>query len=289
VVVDDDHVHVLVTLSPGVGPHDPPHPARRPAQPVDRTPEVPVTLAPDTLRTTRSGSGGLLTDLARVVREHVVRAARGAPPEPEAPSSPEGALLAAMCHDMRSPLASLEALLGTLDRAAAGRGELLELARAQTAHLSSMLRTADASAGAVRRGPARRLLGDVVRSSIAASGLPAHLLTVGVQDRAADVAVADARVQRILTNLLENAHRHGDGAPVLLTVACRGRWACLALTQAVAHPHRVVQYLRRDAPPVDLTGLGLWSVQRHAGDLGGRVTWAVTDAGLTLRVELPDR
>src|SRR3712207_9073278 len=48
----------------------------------------------------------------------------------------------------------------------------------------------------------------------------------------------------------------------------------------------VVQYLRGDAPPVDLTGLGLWSVQRHAHDLGGHVAWASSDAGLTLTVQL---
>ncbi|MGY1668435.1 sensor histidine kinase [Geodermatophilus sp. SYSU D00696] len=247
-----------------------------------------MTLAPDTPRTARTGSPWLLTDLARVVRDHVVRAARGARPESEPPPTPEGALLAAMCHDMRSPLASLEALLGTLDRTADGR-EVLALARAQTAHLSSMLRTADASAGATRRAAGGWLLGDVVRASVAASGLPAGQLTLALHDRACGVGVADARVQRILTNLLENAHRHGDGAAVLLCVTCRGGWVLLALTQDVARPDRVVQYLRPGTPPVDLTGLGLWSVQRHARDLGGRVTWAVTEVGLTLRVELPDR
>ena len=272
-----------------------------------------MTLAPDTPRTGRSGSAGLFADLVRVVRDHVVRAARG-PAVAEPAPTPESALLAAMCHDMRSPLASLEALLGALYRAtpdttspdttapdptapdrtppdgtSPDRAEVLDLARAQAAHLVSMLRTADASGGATRRGTGGRVLGDVVRASVAASGLPADRLTLAVQDRAHDVAVGDARVQRILTNLLENAHRHGDGAPVLLCATCRGRWVRLSLTQDVAHPHRVVQYLRRDAPPVDLTGLGLWSVQRHAHDLGGSVVWAVTDAGLTLRVDLPDR
>ncbi|MGY1697706.1 sensor histidine kinase [Geodermatophilus sp. SYSU D00814] len=245
-----------------------------------------MTLVPDTPRTARSASGRLLADLARVVRAHVTRRTG---PAPEAQPTPEGALLAAMCHDMRSPLASLEALLRTLDRAAPDRPEVLELAREQTAHLSSMLRTADASGGATRRAAGGRLLGDVVRASAAASGLPAGRLTLALQECAGDVGVADARVQRILTNLLENAHRHGAGAPVLLCVTCRGGWVCLALTQDVACPDRVVQYLRGDTPPVDLTGLGLWSVQRHAHDLGGRVTWAVTAAGLTLRVELPDR
>ncbi|MBM7806835.1 signal transduction histidine kinase [Geodermatophilus bullaregiensis] len=247
-----------------------------------------MTLAPDTPAADRPG--GLLTDLARVLRTHL---ARGPRPEQEPQPTPESALLRAMCHDMRSPLASLEAVLRTLDPSApdpaAGRGELLDLARAQTAHLSSMLRTADASGGAVRRGPSRRLLGDVLRASAAAAGLPADRLTVAVQDCASDVTVGDARVQRILTNLLENAHRHGDGAPVLLTATCRGGLVRLALTQDVARPERVVQYLRDDTPPVDLTGLGLWSVQRHARDLGGRVSWAVSDAGLTLTVTLPDR
>ncbi|MGY1716993.1 sensor histidine kinase [Geodermatophilus sp. SYSU D01106] len=245
-----------------------------------------MTLAPDTPRTQRPS--GLLPDLARVVRDHVVRATRRRRPEQELPPTPETALLRAMCHDMRSPLASLEALLGTLDRVPADRPELLELARAQTAHLSSMLRTADATGGATRR-TGGRLLGDVVRAAVSASGLPAGQLCLALQDRAADVRVADARVQRILTNLLENAHRHGDGAPVVLAVTSRGGVVRLSLTQDVAHPHRVVQYLRRDVPPVDLTGLGLWSVQRHTHDLGGTVVWAVTGAGLTLRVDLPDR
>ena len=248
-----------------------------------------MTLAPDTPRTARSGSGRLLPDLARVVRDHVVRAVRRPAPEADATPTPDSALLRAMCHDMKSPLASLEALLRSLEDAPARRDEVLDLARAQTAHLSSMLRTADASGGATRRAPGGRLLDDVVRASVAASGLPPRQLTVGVQDCAADVTVGDARVQRILTNLLENAHRHGDGVPVLLTVTCREGWVRLALTQDVAHPERVVQYLRHDAPPVDLTGLGLWSVQRHARDLGGAVVWATSAAGLTLCVQLPDR
>jgi hypothetical protein len=63
----------------------------------------------------------------------------------------------------------------------------------------------------------------------------------------------------------------------------------LALTQSGVPAERVAGHLHTERPPVDLTGLGLWSVQRHASDLGGRVTWAVTDAGLTLCTELPDR
>ena len=217
------------------------------------------------------------------------------PDDVEGPE-PSEALVRALCHDMRSPLASLEALLGTLERPAGPSpgpapdpGEVLELARAQTAHLASMLRTAAATGGATPLGRGTRRLGDVVRASVAASGLPAAQLTVRLGPGAEDVAVADARVQRILTNLLENAHRHGDGATVRLAVRCRPRWVDLALTQAVVRPERLLGHLRTDSPPPDLTGLGLWSVRRQTGELGGRIVWAEDGEHLTLTVQLPDR
>ncbi|MGY1741242.1 MULTISPECIES: sensor histidine kinase [unclassified Blastococcus] len=234
-----------------------------------------------------SSPARLVADLGRVLRDHLTRRRRATAEAP--PPDPREALLRAMCHDMRSPLASLEAALGSLDEADPARAELLDLARAQTAHLSSMLRTADATGGAQRRGPARRRLVDVVRAAIAASGLPAGQLTTAMSGCAADVTVADARVQRILTNLLENAHRHGRGEPVRLSVACRPGWVDLSLTQAGVPAHRVVGQLRTRTPPVDLTGLGLWSVQRQTGELGGRILAEDDGASLTLTIQLPDR
>jgi signal transduction histidine kinase len=233
----------------------------------------------------------LLSDLARLVR---TRLHRPGSPE-EAPVSPEDAVVRALCHDMRTPLASLEAVLGSLGSGrdtstqAADPAELLELARAQTAHLSSMLRTAAATGGAIARGGTSRTLGDVVRASATSSGLPPHQLTVRFDGGAEDVAVADARVQRILVNLLENAHRHGDGAPVVLVVTPRVGWVHLALTQAVVRPERLIGHLGTELPPPDLTGLGLWSVRRQTRELGGRVVWDVDGPVLTLTVQLPDR
>jgi signal transduction histidine kinase len=230
-----------------------------------------------------------------VLRRLLRRRAQSRPGDPHVPAPPE-ALVQALCHDMRSPLASLEALLGALERQAepaAGPapdpGEVLELARAQTAHLASMLRTAAATGGAAPLGRGTRRLGDVVRASVAGSGLPAAQLTVELEAGAEEVAVADARVQRILTNLLENAHRHGDGAAVRLTVRCRPGWVDLALTQAVVRPERLLGHLWTDEPPPDLTGLGLWSVRRQTGELGGRIVWAEDGMSLTLTVQLPDR
>jgi signal transduction histidine kinase len=237
-----------------------------------------VTLAADT----PSPLPGLLTDLARVVRNHLPH------PGPETLRT-EAALVRALCHDMRSPLAALEALLDRLDDEQTGHPEALQLAREQARHLSSLLRTADATAGAPeRRG--LRLLVDVVQASAAASGLPRDQLTVQVSEEACDVAVADARVQRILTNLLENAHRHGGGTPVRLRAERRAGWVELALTQSGVPAERVLGHLSCPTPPVDLTGLGLWSVQRQTRELGGRLAWSQSSAGaFTLVVRLPDR
>ncbi|SDF68249.1 hypothetical protein SAMN05660662_3058 [Blastococcus aurantiacus] len=227
----------------------------------------------------------LFADLARVLRSYLPRRR---PVDAEEEPTPEDAVLRALCHDMRSPLASLEAVLGSLDGPPDRARELLDLARAQTAQLSSMLRTADATGGAVRRtGP--RLLRDVVLASVAASGLPRTLLTAEVLDGAGEVPVADARVQRILTNLLENAHRHGGGRPVRLEVTLRGGWVRLSLAQTGVPVDRVVGHLRQTRPPVDLTGLGLWSVQRQTRELGGRLLWSADGDVFTLTVQLPDK
>jgi signal transduction histidine kinase len=224
----------------------------------------------------------MFTELLRVVRNHLPRPAGDA-------VTPGDALVRAMCHDMRSPLAALESVLDRLDGKDPGRPELLELARAQTRHLSSMLRTADATGGAAERRGTRRLV-DVVRASVAASGLPAHRLSVQLWKGTDDVAVGDARVQRILTNLLENAHRHGAGRPVRLRVDRRGGWVELAVTQAGVPADTVLSRLRQQAPPVDLDGLGLWSVQRQTRELGGRLAWfEEADGAFTLVVRLPDR
>jgi signal transduction histidine kinase len=222
----------------------------------------------------------LLRDLRRVIRTHLRRRSAETP-------SVEDALVHALCHDMRGSLACLES---TLDHLAGRRdGELLELARDQAAHLSSMLRTAEATGGAARSTPRAAPLRDVVGTSLAASGLPREQLSLDLAGCAGDVAVADPRLQRILVNLLENAHRHGGGAPVHLAARCRPGWVELALRQDGVPARRVVSHLCSPRPPADVTGLGLWSVQRSAHELGGAVTWDGDDAGLTLLVRLPDR
>jgi signal transduction histidine kinase len=130
----------------------------------------------------------------------------------------------------------------------------------------------------------------VLGCAVAGSGLPRHQLAVHVADDAGDVVVADARLQRILVNLLENAHRHGGGAPVRLDVRRRhGGWVAVSVRQEGLSAHRVIGHLYTERPPADLTGLGLWSVRRQAQELGGQVVWSDGGGALTLTVLLPDR
>ncbi|UOY00375.1 sensor histidine kinase [Blastococcus sp. PRF04-17] len=196
----------------------------------------------------------------------------------------------ALCHDMRGSLTCLESSLRHLGTDAPARGELLDLAQAQAAHLTSMLRTAEAAGNAPSTVAAMgQRLRDVVASSVAASGLPGRQLTLRLGERAGDVLVGDSRLQRILVNLLENAHRHGRGQPVELAVTSGHGWVELAVAQPGVPAARVAGHLRTERPPADLTGLGLWSVQRQARELGGRVVCEQRADATTLRVQLPDR
>jgi signal transduction histidine kinase len=226
--------------------------------------------------TRRPRAGHLLRDLGRVLR---ARRAGGAP-------TVEETLVRALCHDMRGSVACLESTLGHLG---GPDDELLGLARAQAAHLASVLRTAEATGGEAREAPRGTPLRDVVGASAAASGLARDQLTLDLRGCAGEVEVGDARLQRILVNLLENAHRHGGGAPVRLAARCRPGWLRLDLRQEGVPARRIAGHLSSERPPADLTGLGLWSVQRQARELGGRVTWEDDGAALTLVVDLPDR
>ena len=66
-----------------------------------------------------------------------------------------------------------------------------------------------------------------------------------------------------------------------------GGWVEPALTQFGMTP--VVDHLSPRQPPTGVTGLGLWSVQRQARELGGQLMWDDDGAALPLRVLMPDR
>jgi signal transduction histidine kinase len=237
--------------------------------------------------TSRLPGADLLPDLVRVLRSHLRRPGR--PGHPAQPSMHD-ALFGALCHDMNGSLSSLEQLLRQLAGGGPQQADLLEVARSQAAHLSSILRTAEATGGTPpRHALTGRPLRDVVAASVAASGLPREQLTVRLGGAAGEITVGDARLQRILINLLENAHRHGNGEPVLLEATSRDGWVQISVRQSGVPSDRVVPHLRTSTPPRELTGLGLWSVQRQTRELGGCLDWDDDGSALTLTIHLPDR
>jgi signal transduction histidine kinase len=115
--------------------------------------------------------------------------------------------LAALRHELRSPLAAVTALIGTLaaddaDRPLTGdrRREIARLAYWQARHMAAVL------AGT---GTATRALVEVVLAAGVAAGVPELRLRTDLTSDAADAAVDAHPVQQVLTNLLGNAVRHG--------------------------------------------------------------------------------
>jgi hypothetical protein len=159
--------------------------------------------------TFRQAPGGSLPGLVRRLRARLpVSLPRR---EPLDPAGAEDALVRALCHDMRGSLTCLESALHHLVAEGASRLDLLAMAQAQAAHLTSMLRTVDASRGTPPQDQSTwRRLRDVVATSVAASGLPRRQLTVRLGGRAGDVLVGDSR---LLPRRLGGAGGDSAGGP----------------------------------------------------------------------------
>jgi len=213
------------------------------------------------------------------------------------------ALLADVAHELRTPVAALRAELENLvdgvrpadrdalaetlwqaERLGALVEDLLDLARAEgTDGLVDPT--------AVELGP---LADDVARQVARAHGVPPVLVLVAP---GLVVWADEARLRQVLTNLLDNAVRHGS------------RGGRVAVVGQPGHDGGVVVEVQDDGPGIPVqeraavferfrtastvtrgtggTGLGLaiarWAVQLH----GGRIGVVEAGPGCTVRVELP--
>jgi two-component system sensor histidine kinase KdpD len=204
----------------------------------------------------------------------------------------ESLVLRTVCHELRAPVTSLGSLTRALGRdevAPDVRMEIAQLAHRQAVHLDGLLRQAVAvTRGLLPRstGGGRSPLRRVV--PVAAGVVPPGRLRSAVSPDAAERLVDAPRLQHILTNLLENAVRHGpadgevrlgawtDRRGLVLTVADRG----------VLGPD-LSAALSRSTPPEGMSGLGLWLVRRLAAADGGTVAARADDRGLVVEVVLP--
>lgn len=192
--------------------------------------------------------------------------------------------LRAILHDFRTPVSSMKALAAELADSNtkvehADRETALRLVSAHADYLSAML---DALADvAVSRNPAlpsgRReevVLRDFLLAAGDAAGLRPPHLRLMLTDSAARVRVDAQRLRRVLTNLLDNANRHGGQQPIEmaagvvrddLTVRIRDRGPGMT-------PEELRVATRKDVSLGDSggqSGLGLWIVEQIVQSLNG--------------------
>ena len=128
-------------------------------------------------------------------------------------------LVAWASHDLRTPLASLRAMVELLEDGLAEPAEYLPAIRAQTELLTGLVddlfELARIDSGALALELREASLAELVAACVEALEPDAHARGVRLESRLAGdtvVSVAPDKVQRVLLNLLANAVRHTRGA-----------------------------------------------------------------------------
>ncbi|MDQ1319517.1 MAG: hypothetical protein QG655_760 [Actinomycetota bacterium] len=200
--------------------------------------------------------------------------------------------LQVMVHEFRTPIASLEALMEALSAnqmAEADRATSLALAARHVHHLADMIEAL--SDVALSRRPTFATgrfhhvdVGEVVIAAADSAGLAAPRLRLTAGPGTADVEINAQGLRRVLTNLLENAARHGHNAPVEVTCAREGGNLVVAVAdRGPGIPADSLGELTAKYVSVGgqrgTAGLGLWIVQQIAEGMGGRVDFAAREGG----------
>jgi two-component system sensor histidine kinase KdpD len=213
------------------------------------------------------------------------------------------ALLAGVSHDLRTPLSSIKASVTSLlqeeidwpedaiheflitidaeaDRLNNVVGNLLDMSRLRTGSLRPTMRDIAVE--------------EVVGRSLASLGDRAREVTVDVPESLPYVRADPALLERSVANLLENAIKHGHGAPVevagvsegdsvRIVVVDRGRGIPSDERSRAFQPFQRLGDAKRSG-----VGLGLAVARGFVDAMGGRLTLEETPGGgLTARIDLP--
>lgn len=211
--------------------------------------------------------------------------------------------LRVLLHEFRTPLVSLEALgLALQDETAPMSAEnqslTIQLANGHIRHLTEMMEALGDVAVSWRPtfsvGPVRGVdVRELVLGAGDAVGLHAPRLNVVVQGELRDVSVNAQGLRRVITNLLENAARHGRGKPV--DVVCSADQHELVVSVLDRGPGVAPESLGTlTSKFVSLgdqrgtAGLGLWIVQQILEASGGTLHFSEREGGgLIATVRLP--
>ncbi len=251
------------------------------------------------------GAGPELDALAATLDESAGRLAAAREREREVESTRKD-LMTAVSHDLRTPLASLRAMVEAIDdgvvddRPSLQRyaGEMRRSVAQLVTMVDDLFELAQLDAGAIEAETRRARLDEVVRSAVGAVELEAREKGLRLESRldgAGDVACSP-RMIRVLQNLLANAVRH---TPADGTVRVEARLEADLLRVTVTDsgegiaaddlPRVFEPFYRGDqARSGPGTGLGLALAKRIVETLGGRITaTSETAAGSRFEVDLP--
>lgn len=211
--------------------------------------------------------------------------------------------LQVLLHEFRTPVASLDALAEALTDTASpmttsDRDAAIALAGRHARHLSDMLdaladvalsRRPTFSSGRIRRVDVQALISEAGD----AAGVRPPRLRVAVTGDVSAVHVDAQGLRRTLTNLLENAARHGRGLPIdveclrtesLLTISVLDRGPGVPQENLGDLTTKFVSLSDRRGT----AGLGLWIVQQIVDALGGTLRFFPRDGGgLGAAITLP--
>ncbi|MET7671768.1 sensor histidine kinase [Micromonospora luteifusca] len=234
----------------------------------------------------RHGLQGLLRGLRRI---------EPAPGDIRAPEVDSELLLRVLCHEFRTPISTLTSLTRALaderrELTGPDRRAITELARDQAVHLQSLLRDAAAGIGALALAPQPEpavALAGILRE--VATLVPVGRRRARATRRAGSCPVPAGRTRQVLVNLVENALRHGPPAGQIgLYATLRGSGLSILVTDEGGVDDALLAALRRSAPAVGMSGLGLWIVrQLVAADGGALRVHRLQPRGVALEVLLP--
>ena len=215
-------------------------------------------------------------------------------------------LISAVSHDLRTPLASLRAMVEAvadevIDDPASLRRYSFEMGRSvgQLSKLvDDLFELAQLEAGVIATETRRSRLGEIVETALATVALPAAekgLRLVAEVDTTADLTCSP-RLERVLLNLLHNAVQHTPAnGTVRLAATLRDDWIELAVEDTGSGIRRedldrvFDPFFRADpARHGPGAGLGLALARRIVEAMGGRISAeSVAAGGARFAVSLP--
>jgi two-component system sensor histidine kinase KdpD len=215
------------------------------------------------------------------------------------------ALLAALGHDLRTPLSAIKAALGSLRDPHlvlpdVDRAELLATSEESTDRLiglvNNLLDSSRLATGALRPHTSPVGYDETVAAVLAVMGQPAQeRITVEVDETLPAVRADPGLLERVVANLVDNALRHAPGAAVTLrarTHGSRGELQVIDTGPGVARNDMNALFTafqrfddRRDHAG---TGLGLHVAHGFTEAMSGTLAAEPTpEGGLTMVLSLP--